>query len=111
MELDEHAAGGVGDKRLGELAGEVGLAGAGGAVEDDLALVGEERDDVVEEGAIDEEVVGEIGEGVDFRSRHRFVVPLGVPVQESGHPPRVIGEEALDALSERIVCGNLELAA
>ncbi len=60
MELHEHPAAGVSGEVFGQLARQVGLAGSGRAVQDDLTLVVQEAEDVIQEGTVDQELLGQM---------------------------------------------------
>jgi hypothetical protein len=90
---------------LGELLRDVGLPGARRTVEDDLALVAEQLDYIVEEGPVDQQLLGEVLDriGLIVGSRLLVRVARGEREQEAAHPPRIAGEERLDPPPETVV--------
>ena len=79
MELDQFDRARLAGEEPAELAGEIGLSGTGRPLEDDLALVFQEADQLAEEGLVQVEPLGQVGQGSAPR-------PPGLRARAQGHP-------------------------
>src|SRR6478735_3275243 len=110
VELDDVALGRVGLQGLREPLGEVGLAGAGRAVEDDLLLLLEQALDLAEEVLLDEQLRGGLAEGVVV-GHERLVGTAHEPVRELRLAPRVVRQQRVERLLEQGVGLDVRAAA
>src|SRR6478752_2710768 len=110
VELDDVALGRVGLQGLREPLGEVGLAGAGRAVEDDLLLLLEQALDLAEEVLLDEQLRGGLAEGVVV-GHERLVGTAHEHVRELRLAPRVVRQQRVERLLEQGVGLDVRAAA
>src|SRR5947208_3217791 len=99
MELHHDVPAGVWSKGECETTRDVGLSRSGRPVEDDLPPLLEERDHLLDEGLLEQELLGEQGERIVDPGRWEFFL-CPQPVQEALLPPWIVREQGLQPVPQ-----------